>query len=314
MTDISKIDISKPRWDQSTYLGRAKYFFTTTNPLNLLATNRQLEEAREIIRKHRAGERLNITENELWKAKNLYDSAFHPVTGEKQILIGRMSAQVPMNMTITGCMMAFYQGTPAVVFWQWVNQSFNAVVNYVNRSDADMTPTQIGLAYLGATTSAVITALTLNKGVKNSPPLVQRLVPFAAVAAANCVNLPIMRNKELREGISIFDENGNVVGKSQTAARNATVQVVLSRIFMASPSMLLTPVIINHLASRKAFVRRPWLEPALTVGLCGFFLSIATPLACAVFIQNVPVKSDNLEEHIQKTVGAGKILYYNKGL
>ncbi|XP_072368208.1 sideroflexin-1 isoform X1 [Scyliorhinus torazame] len=314
------INTKEPRWDQGTFIGRAKHFFTVTDPRNILLSNAQLENARKIIHDYRQGIIApELTEDELWRAKYVYDSAFHPDTGEKMILIGRMSAQVPMNMTITGCMMTFYKTTPAVVFWQWINQSFNAIVNYTNRSgDAPITVGQLGTAYVSATTGAVATALGLNSLTKHVTPLIGRFVPFAAVAAANCINIPLMRQRELKHGIPITDENGNRLGESTKAAQQAIVQVVISRILMAAPGMAIPPFIMNTL-ERKAFLKRfPWMSAPIQVGLVGVCLVFATPLCCALFPQKSSMSVNRLEHDIQakvrKTSPGVEYVYFNKGL
>uniref|UniRef100_A0AAY5KA24 Sidoreflexin n=1 Tax=Esox lucius TaxID=8010 RepID=A0AAY5KA24_ESOLU len=304
------INIKEPRWDQSTFTGRAQHFFFVTDPRNILKSSETLEEARVTVENYRLGVvKPGLTEDELWRAKYIYDSAFHPDTGEKMVVVGRMSAQVPMNMTITGCMLTFYRTTPAVVFWQWVNQSFNAVVNYTNRSgDAALTTNQLAAAYVSATTGAVVTALGLKSLAKRLPAVMSRFVPFFAVAAANCINIPFMRQRELKYGIPVTDENGNRLGESVNAAKSGIVQVVVSRIGMAVPAM----------GKHSGSYRFPVLNAPVQVGLVGLCLVFATPLCCALFPQKSSMSVSSLEpdlqERIQQNSPHTTTVFFNKGL
>lgn len=308
MAAAKRLDLSNPRYDQSNFEGRAKHFFATTNPLNVLASDEELSRAKHIVESYRIGaEEKSLTEDEIWRAKELYDSAFHPQTGEKLLIFGRMSFQVPGNMTITGCMLTFYKSTPAVVFWQFANQSFNAIVNYTNRNaSAGISTQQLGTAYAGATTASVLTALGFNKLIASSPNLssgiVARFVPLIAVSAANCLNIPAMRQQEIKHGISIQNSKGDEVGLSGNAAVAAIKQVIPSRIGMAIPAMFIPPLIMSRLEKTAAYVKNPWLKAPTTVLLTGLCLTFSTPLCCALFPQKASIQLTELEPSLQEVL------------
>lgn len=62
--------LAKPRFDQSTYVGRVRHFIQVTSPLNLFVTGRGLEDAKTLIREYNQGQLpANIDPNKLWRAK-----------------------------------------------------------------------------------------------------------------------------------------------------------------------------------------------------------------------------------------------------
>ena len=48
-----RIDLDKPRWQQNTYIGRAKHFFSVTDPRNVLLRGTQLDKAKELLQLYR---------------------------------------------------------------------------------------------------------------------------------------------------------------------------------------------------------------------------------------------------------------------
>lgn len=51
--NANRINVNEPRYDQNTYAGRAKHFFITTDPRNLLASSVQLENAKQTVTDYR---------------------------------------------------------------------------------------------------------------------------------------------------------------------------------------------------------------------------------------------------------------------
>ncbi|XP_014276710.1 sideroflexin-2 [Halyomorpha halys] len=325
MLHQARFDFDDPVWDQRHYFGRFRYFAWVTDPRLNFVGDKCLDQAknlRTLYIQHR--EPPGTTREDLLYAKKLYDSAFHPDTGDKMNIFGRMSFQMPGGMLITGAMLSWYRTVPALLFWQWVNQSFNAFVNYTNRNaNSPLTVKQLGVAYVTATTAACVTAIGFkNFLIKRTGPLLQRYVPFAAVAAANCVNIPLMRQNEIINGVDVFDADDNKVGESRVAAVKGISQVIFSRILMCAPGMTILPIVMEQLEKNCWFRCNQWIHAPFQTLACGVSLTLMVPAACAIFPQRCSLKTETMrhfeEERYnrlrKKNDCIPERVYFNKGL
>ncbi|KAG8629887.1 hypothetical protein KVT40_001506 [Elsinoe batatas] len=112
------------------------------------------------------------------------------------------------------------------------------------------------------------------------------------------------------------DEPQQSIGKSKRAATLAVAETAASRIFNATPIMVLPPLILVRLQKTDWLKQRPRMVTPVNLGLILGTSIFALPLALGAFPQRQSIKVGSLEEEFWDKVDGGKdgIVEFNRGI
>jgi len=237
----------------------------------------------------------------------------------------RMAGYVGTNGPVcVGMMVA--SSTPALLFWNWLNQSQNALVNFYNRNASSPTTNEtIAKSYATAVSAALLVALGVSQGIKRgfAPATAKRLLTFVALPSsmiASSANAYIMRSPEIATGIAVVDASGSELvpgARSSEAARKAVQETALSRVLLQFPTFFVPPMFMMLPPVAAAAAASPVfsLTANTFVTMVGFGLGL--PAAVAYFPQQGELAVSALQDGPIKAAAAKRGLDkvgYNKGL
>lgn len=239
-----------------------------------------------------------------------------------------MSGYVPYNGPICVAMVAS-TSTPALLFWSWVNQTQNALVNYYNRNaSSEMTNETFAKSYAAAVGSALAVAFGLATAIQRRydparAKSLMRFVAFPSAVVASSLNCYIVRSPEIDSGVPLVNDRGADVLPGETsrvAAERGVNSTTLSRAMLQAPVYFLPPALMGAVpAIRNAVAASPGLRVPVTTYLLLVCFGIGLPASVAVFPQMGEIRVDEAEEKyggaIDERTGKGyEVLFYNKGL
>lgn len=318
------IDFDKPRYDGSTFYGRFRNMRVITSPSTLLCTRDDLVRAQQLLRAYKEGsleERASMSEEQLWRAQQIRDSLVHPQTGEIIPAFARMSAFMPVNIPLCFGLLLPARSVATTVFWQWLNQSYNLVVNHANRNASnELSTRQMALAYGAAVTASCSIAVGLGQLVKRGlvPRAVAHVAPYTAVASAGVVNVFVMRWNEVSEGVVVKDAAGTELGVSRSAGLLGVSLSAVSRAVWSIPALVVPPVVMSVLRRSPAFARARFLHVPAELAAIAVSLAFGVPFAIALFQPTMEVPVSRLEPEFQglkdKTGRPVESVFFHKGL
>ena len=127
-----------------------------------------------------------------------------------------------------------------------------------------------------------------------------------------------MRGNEIRKGISVFDANGDEVGKSKKAAFMAVGETALSRVINATPTMVIPPLILVRLQRGVLKGKSLGVQTLANLALISVTMFSALPFALGIFPQRQAIHLNKLEPELHdKKDKDGKPIekvYFNRGI
>ncbi|XXQ35697.1 Sideroflexin protein [Plasmodiophora brassicae] len=292
--------------DEGSYWSRVCRLFRLLDPRLCLLTDADIRRAQ--ARRRRTQDDQVVVE-----------AVVHPDTGLPIRRPFSMPFIVPCNMTIDALMLvAARHGVFASMAAQLINQTYNAAHYYENRNatNAGERTRETVEGFLGAIAGSFASILALHRLPPH--PLYSSFIPFAAVAAADVINLGTVRRREYLSGIQVRDRDGHVLGLSRIAGAAAVASCIAGRVLVLVPILGLPPVAMHALDRTEWFKRHPrWRIPVL-VGMVGVAIQVSVPLVFALFQQKASIDVGYLEGEFSGRCHADGSpvdrVHYNKGI
>jgi len=337
-SDVPPFDPSGDRFDQSSFKGRFCKMMLACDPRLLTYTEDETRRAKEMVDDYEnliqsvpadASTGMSDTDihHALWEALRISSASLHPDTGDTIPQPFRMSGYVPFNGPFCVAMVAS-TSTPALLFWSWLNQSQNALVNYYNRNaSSEMTNETLLKSYSAAVFSALSVAFGLATVIQKKfdaqkAKQLMRWVAFPSAVVASSLNCYIVRSPEITSGVPLVNANGEDVAPGQTskiAATNGVNSTTASRALLQAPVYFLPPLLMGSIPLLKnAIMRNPAISVPMTTYLVLVSFGLGLPATVAIFPQMAEIDVKDVEEEFCGLTGKDGLpyqkYYYNKGL
>ena len=310
------------RYDQTKFEGRLAKIQEMIDLRTVLTTDDELASCQARLADFKKLGRApdGVSDEEMWEAQRTVEAIIHGPTGEKMWLPGRMSMFVPMNVPATAGMV-LSRSVPATLFFQWMNQTYNVVNNYVCRAGPEVESSALGQSYALAVTVSCCIAIGSSRMLKAYPSLQAFgfFVPYLAVISAGTCNVGFTRMDEIRNGIFVSDADGKVVGRSVIAGQTAVYKTVTTRsMFIPFLSLCGPPLIMKAVYATGAVAAGTAAAITLEVGAVTAMLALGLPIALALQPLQMELDVASLEPEFQSLTNAdGSPLlnvYASKGL